>query len=451
MPNNGPVFDANAARQAGYSDAEILQHLTQSRNFDVQGALKSGYSTGEIIDHLSATPVLTVPDAAAQAHAEMQNAIPTMAASESADYPGAQKGLSPFTTAGKRQAALGEGYSDYMKQSGEFAGTAAGTMATGGALAGVKGLAGVAARALATGAGASVGDLAGGASPKEALEQGAMATVSQPVAEAVGAGVSKLLSPKAAAPVTSAVDEWRKINDTIGVKANAIRIGENATDLSQAATMPGRALAKAGLTSEQLAKMTPLEQQQAIAPIRQQAASDLNRAFQEATDAGTKFDVGKSAFDVFKNIKGPGQQKAIDAFNDLAQEVGITSQRQATPLEARELRQALSYGARFGQGGDLSSLASIRAELYRAVNRDLHGTVPGLQDLDQFFSDVKAAGQATRNSVAKMATQAPEPVPTTGQKALKLTKQVLPWLPGLASGGYALRGALHDLLGPPAP
>jgi hypothetical protein len=450
MPNSGPAFDVNAARQAGYSDAEILQHLTQSRNFDVQGALKSGYSTGEIIDHLSATPLLTVPDAAAQAHAEMQNAIPTMAASESADYPGAQKGLSPFTTAGKREAALGEGYSDYMKQSGEFAGTVAGAMATGGLSEGPGALK-LLGRSAATGVGAGTGAFAGGATPTEAAETGGMAAVSQPVAEAIGAVGSKLLSPKAAPAASSITDEWRKINDAIGVKANAIRIGENATDLSQAATMPGRALAKVGLTSDQLAKMTPLEQQQAIAPVRQQAASDLNRAFQEATDAGTKFDVGKSAFDVFKNIKGPGQQKAIDAFNDLAQEVGITNQRQATPLEARELRQALSYGARFGQGGDLSSLASIRAELYRAVNRDLHGTVPGLQDLDQFFSDVKAAGQATRNSVAKMATQAPEPVPTAGQKALKLTKQVLPWLPGLASGGYALRGALRDLLGPPAP
>jgi hypothetical protein len=86
----------------------------------------------------------------------------------------------------------------------------------------------------------------------------------------------------------------------------------------------------------------PLEQQQVIAPIRQQAASDLNRAFQEATDNGVKFDVGKSAFEEFQKIKGPAQQKAIGAFNELAQEVGITNRRQATPLEARELRQALS-------------------------------------------------------------------------------------------------------------
>lgn len=54
-----PQFDVNAARQAGYSDDEILTHLTQSRNFDVPGALKSGYSKTDIINHLSSTPAPT--------------------------------------------------------------------------------------------------------------------------------------------------------------------------------------------------------------------------------------------------------------------------------------------------------------------------------------------------------------------------------------------------------
>lgn len=48
-------FDVQAARQAGYSDDEILQHLTQTRNFDVDGAVKAGYSKQDVIDHLSGT------------------------------------------------------------------------------------------------------------------------------------------------------------------------------------------------------------------------------------------------------------------------------------------------------------------------------------------------------------------------------------------------------------
>ena len=57
MPQQG--FDVNAARQAGYSDDEILSHLTATRNFDVAGAVSSGYSKSEIIDHLSGSPAQT--------------------------------------------------------------------------------------------------------------------------------------------------------------------------------------------------------------------------------------------------------------------------------------------------------------------------------------------------------------------------------------------------------
>ena len=56
-PDQSAGFDVAAARQAGYSDAEILAHLTQTRNFDVAGAQKAGYSKAEIIDHLSSKPV----------------------------------------------------------------------------------------------------------------------------------------------------------------------------------------------------------------------------------------------------------------------------------------------------------------------------------------------------------------------------------------------------------
>jgi hypothetical protein len=55
MPD-GPQFDVDGARKAGYSDDEILQHLTTSRAFDVDGATKAGYSKAEIIQHLSTTP-----------------------------------------------------------------------------------------------------------------------------------------------------------------------------------------------------------------------------------------------------------------------------------------------------------------------------------------------------------------------------------------------------------
>jgi hypothetical protein len=87
MPNGQQSgFDANAARQAGYSDDEILQHLTSTRNFDVNSALKSGYSKQDVIGYLSSTPAPAqqapaanppgTPDAISQARQRVASIIP---------------------------------------------------------------------------------------------------------------------------------------------------------------------------------------------------------------------------------------------------------------------------------------------------------------------------------------------------------------------------------------
>lgn len=48
-----PGQDVAGARQAGYSDEEILQFAAQNKISDVAGALKAGYSPKEIVDYLS--------------------------------------------------------------------------------------------------------------------------------------------------------------------------------------------------------------------------------------------------------------------------------------------------------------------------------------------------------------------------------------------------------------
>jgi hypothetical protein len=47
-------FDIEGARQAGYTDAEIADHLSTQSKFDVAGARSSGYTDADIIQHLSA-------------------------------------------------------------------------------------------------------------------------------------------------------------------------------------------------------------------------------------------------------------------------------------------------------------------------------------------------------------------------------------------------------------
>lgn len=47
------AFDVEGAKSAGYSDAEIADHLAEQSKFDAAGARKSGYSDQEIISHLA--------------------------------------------------------------------------------------------------------------------------------------------------------------------------------------------------------------------------------------------------------------------------------------------------------------------------------------------------------------------------------------------------------------
>lgn len=47
------AFDIAGARKEGYTDTEIIAHLTKGRKFDVAGARKEGYSDTEIADYLA--------------------------------------------------------------------------------------------------------------------------------------------------------------------------------------------------------------------------------------------------------------------------------------------------------------------------------------------------------------------------------------------------------------
>src|SRR6187455_429020 len=67
------AFDIQGARNAGYSDAEIVQHLAtekSSSGFDFNGALKAGYSPAEILKHVG-EPSTGFVDAAKQGAANL--------------------------------------------------------------------------------------------------------------------------------------------------------------------------------------------------------------------------------------------------------------------------------------------------------------------------------------------------------------------------------------------
>ena len=60
-------FDVQGAKAAGYSDAEIADHLAASRSFDIGAARKSGYSDSEIVQHLAPPAPPSFKDKANQA------------------------------------------------------------------------------------------------------------------------------------------------------------------------------------------------------------------------------------------------------------------------------------------------------------------------------------------------------------------------------------------------
>lgn len=51
-----PPFDIQGAKDAGYSDDDIIGHLAEKSKFDVKAARDAGYSNDEILSHLTSAP-----------------------------------------------------------------------------------------------------------------------------------------------------------------------------------------------------------------------------------------------------------------------------------------------------------------------------------------------------------------------------------------------------------
>lgn len=72
-------FDVEGARKAGYSDAEIADHLASESKFDAAGARKSGYSDSEIIQHLVGEQPAAAPEAKLATSAPVDDATSGLA------------------------------------------------------------------------------------------------------------------------------------------------------------------------------------------------------------------------------------------------------------------------------------------------------------------------------------------------------------------------------------
>lgn len=236
-------------------------------------------------------------DPAMQAHQQMRNAIGVMANSNAASFPGARPNLSPFTEQGQRQAETGERYNDYQKQSGIFAGTAAGTMATGGVLPGIKNLPmlnkiiSMGGRAGATGLGAGAGALAGGATPEEAKVTAEAGVLGQPIAE----GISAIASP---------LVKWIGASKSLGAKM-----------LQAASSKAGSAAVE--LSPETNAIIDDVVRQSKLGGKAPKVVSDLLERLGPSTKQAADAAPGPLTYDEARIVQGNLSTMSVNEINDL--------------------------------------------------------------------------------------------------------------------------------------
>lgn len=171
-----------------------------------------------------------IPDTSGQAKQSLQN-IPQYTSKTDelrARLANAQAGIGPE----------GERYNQYQKESGTFAGTVAGTMATGGLLPAVKGggalvnAARLAGRSGLAGVGAGTGALAAGATPQEAGITAAGATIGQPIAEGATALSSTIAKNLPSSLRASAGGTLGSLKAGVGnVPVNTSEFGDTALEL----------------------------------------------------------------------------------------------------------------------------------------------------------------------------------------------------------------------------
>lgn len=187
---------------------------------------------------------------------------------------------------------------------------------------------------------------------------------------------------------------WVDLNKSLQVSPNKIRVKLGAPDLDAAVSMPGRGLAQEGLKAADLAKMSPIEQNAAIAPKWNSAGQAVDATAAKATAAGKTVDLTRVDESV-DALQDPNARQGIQKIiNRVGKSLGIrgTDWTAATPTQALALRREL-WNA--GSNGEYVS---------RSVSQELRNAVPELKDIDQHYSDLNGAMTTVRDNLKKYGT-----------------------------------------------
>jgi hypothetical protein len=269
----------------------------------------------------------------------------------------------------------------YMKQSGQFAGTTAGAMATGGLFPVIRG-AGVApnllrfgGRVLASGAGTGTGALVGGASPAEAKSAAISGAAFQPLAEGTSALLSKVAPPMA----------------------------ESALKVSERMRGRGRTIGQAVLENTQGVRPSTLAAQ------AKSQISDLTSQMEDAVHQATQSGVTGSsqpAHDVLNNAISSLPRNARTIRDKLASlhdllDLDQSGRTQFTPDELLEMKRGIGQEIQSWppEWQRMSAVQQVKQRLYGALDNELDNLVPGNSDLNQKISSlIPARQQAMRLS-----------------------------------------------------
>ena len=255
------------------------------------------------------------------------------------------------------------------------------------------------ARGTATGAGAGAGTLAAGGTPKEALGTAATFTGAEVGGEASLGALKKILGKSG--------EEAQRINKLLGVKAKQVIPGKTPESLDAFVANPARGARKYGLDEKALAKMDPLERNNAVMAARDKAGQQLDQVLSQAQ--GKTVNIQPAIEKSFQDILDPKVAKqAEERLQQILAKNKITKPlSQLSPMEARSIQRDLDKFAKF-TGEDTKSFGDMARKIRRGISEATRKAVPESAPFDQDYTDLKNASDATQNQLKQFGAKAPE-------------------------------------------
>lgn len=229
---------------------------------------------------------------------------------------------------------------------------------------------------------------------------------------------------RAAKLAEKATGKLGKINELLGVTSKELRTGKAPGAVQEFVTNPARGVLKAGLDEKALAKMTPIERNQAVLAARDAAGQKLGEAFKQASDAGAKLDLKGTVDKIFKEIPDRRLMQQTRArltqivnralgkpnvFEEVPYSQLLKELSSVSPTQAHEIRKGLDDFAKFAPEGTAKTFGDVATSLRRAIATEIRKLLPDTKELDQHYSDLAGAAQGTEKKLKAFARKGPEP------------------------------------------